>query len=58
MSAEQKMVTIPQFEFDRLVEDSNWLGSLEAAGVDNWGGMEEAQRIHREWLKEQGLEDE
>jgi hypothetical protein len=32
----------------RLGERVNWLDCLEAAGVDNWEGMEEAIRIRRE----------
>ena len=29
-----------------------WLDALEAAGVDNWGGIDEALRIYKEWYKE------
>lgn len=42
------MVTISQAEYDRLCKDSEWLGCLEAAGVDNWEGFDEARRIRDE----------
>lgn len=29
-------------------ENSNWLGCLEAAGVDNWGGFDDARDIYNE----------
>lgn len=34
--------------FDELVADSNWLGCLEAAGVDNWEGYCYAQEMSEE----------
>lgn len=37
-----KMITISKSEYDRLCLDSEWLGYLEAAGVDNWQGIDEA----------------
>lgn len=48
MSNEPETVTIPKDEYDRLVKDSDWLGCLEAAGVDSWEGFEEAIRIRNE----------
>lgn len=41
-----EMVTIPKSEYDQLVRDSDWLGCLEAAGVDNWDGYSDAIAIH------------
>lgn len=41
-------VTIKKSEYERLLKDSDWLSCLEAAGVDNWEGMEEAIRIRNE----------
>jgi len=38
-----EMVRISKKEYERLLEDSQWLCALEAAGVDNWEGYEEAQ---------------
>ena len=52
---EVEMVTIPKSEYDSLLEDSAWLGYLEAAGVDNWGGYDYARELQRE---EEGDEDE
>jgi len=48
MSAEKETVTITKFEYDRLITDSEWLACLDAAGVDNWQGIEEAQAMRRE----------
>lgn len=28
-----------------------WLDALEAAGVDNWDGIDEAVRIYKMWVK-------
>lgn len=39
----EETVTIPKEEYDSLVEDSKWLGCLEDAGVDNWGGIDFAR---------------
>lgn len=33
-----KVITITQSEYDSLVEDSEFLQNLRAAGVDNWDG--------------------
>jgi hypothetical protein len=38
-------VTIPKSEYEQLIKDSDFLGCLEAAGVDNWSGYEMAQDI-------------
>ncbi|AAQ54964.2 hypothetical protein Bcep22_gp31 [Burkholderia phage Bcep22] len=43
-----EMVTITREEYDSLVTRSNWLECLEAAGVDNWEGIDEALRLNRE----------
>lgn len=34
----EETVTIAKSEYGRLVKDIEFLGALEAAGVDNWGG--------------------
>lgn len=41
-------VTISQEEYDELIKAQEWLFALEAAGVDNWDGYEEALEIYRE----------
>jgi len=38
----EKTITITLEEYNRLVEDSEFLNALEAAGVDNWEGYDEA----------------
>lgn len=41
-------VTITAEEHERLLEAELWLSALEAAGVDNWDGYEEAIGIYQE----------
>lgn len=41
-------VTLTQAEFDALNRDSDVLAALEAGGVDNWEGYDEAMRILEE----------
>ena len=36
----QPTITIPLSEYNSLLEAAEWLGYLEAAGVDNWSGVE------------------
>lgn len=43
-----EMVTIPRAEYERLLERSRWLEALEAAGVDNWPGCDDARDMLRE----------
>jgi len=43
-----EMVTITTAEYDQLVEDAEWLSYLEAAGVDNWEGIDEAISMRSE----------
>jgi chemosensory pili system protein ChpA (sensor histidine kinase/response regulator) len=43
-----EMVTIPKAEYERLLERDEWLSCLEAAGVDNWQGIDEAIQIRKE----------
>lgn len=38
----EEMVTISKKEYDRLVEDSEFLSFLDGHGVDNWEGYDEA----------------
>lgn len=37
-----EMVTIPKKEYDLLIKDSEFLNALQAAGVDNWSGYDNA----------------
>lgn len=50
------MITITKKEYDTLVKRDEWLECLEAAGVDNWQGYDEAREILRE-SKEEDDED-
>ncbi len=38
-------VTIPEIEYKMLLRDRAWLQALEAAGVDNWDGMDIASEM-------------
>jgi hypothetical protein len=48
----ETMITIPEKEYDALQEESCWLSALEAAGVDNWSGYDQAKDILEEWGEE------
>lgn len=41
----EEMITVKKSEYDYLVSREDWLQCLEAAGVDNWEGIEAAARI-------------
>lgn len=41
-------VTITKEEYERLVRDSELLGCLEACGVDNWNGWDDAMEMFAE----------
>mgnify|MGYP003402366186 CR=1 FL=1 len=49
-------VTISKREYDDLLKDQFWLQCLEEAGVDNWGGIEEAIEIKREYMNTEVVE--
>lgn len=52
----ENRVIITQSELDRLEARDEWLNALEAAGVDNWQGWDEARDIQDEWKRENGEE--
>lgn len=41
-------VTIAKSEYERLLRDSEFLGCLEACGVDNWEGYSYAHELMEE----------
>ena len=41
-------VTIKLSEYERLLENEDWLKCLNAAGIDNWPGRDEAVDIREE----------
>lgn len=43
---EPETVTITKSEYDRLLDDYKFLEALRAAGVDNWGGYDDACDIY------------
>lgn len=48
-----KKFTILEAENKRLKKDSDKLAALEAAGVDNWCGYDDAMDILHEWESEE-----
>ena len=44
----EETITITKKEYDKLVDDSNFLSALKGAGVDNWEGYDEAVRSLRD----------
>ncbi|WP_322996981.1 hypothetical protein [Castellaniella sp.] len=46
-------VTIPAEEYNELQAQVLWLNALEAAGVDNWSGIDFAHELHREMQAEE-----
>ena len=53
----EETVTISLSEYRRLQERDDWLYWLEAAGVDNWDGMDEAITMRREFENNQAKEE-
>lgn len=45
------MVTITKGEYDSMQEDCDFLSCLEACGVDNWSGYDEARKMFREGIE-------
>lgn len=41
-------VNISKKLYEELLAGSKWAAALEAAGVDNWDGYDEARRIYQE----------
>lgn len=48
----EETITISLKEYNSLCERNDWLNCLEAAGVDNWCGWDEAINIRDEWNAE------
>jgi len=48
----EETVTISKAEYERLLEDSEFLSCLEAAGVDNWEGYSYAHEMMNEGEEE------
>lgn len=44
----EETVTITKAEYERLRSDSELLGCLEACGVDNWCGWDDAMEMFAE----------
>jgi len=43
-----QQILVDRQEFEQLRRDAEWLRYLEAAGVDNWDGIEYAQKLRRD----------
>lgn len=46
---DETLVTITKEEYERLVKRSDWLGWLEAAGVDNTSAWDYAHELREEF---------
>jgi hypothetical protein len=44
----EELVTITRANYNQLVDDQYKLECLEAAGVDNWSGYDDAMEMYRE----------
>lgn len=44
----EEKIEISKALYDELLETQRWVGCLNAAGVDNWGGIEMAQEMYDE----------
>ena len=44
----EELITITQKEYDELIRASNKLLALEASGVDNWQGYDDAMDVFNE----------
>lgn len=53
-----KTITIAEEEYNRLVEDSEFLEALRDAGVDNWSGFDVAVETLVRWRLEEESEDD
>jgi hypothetical protein len=49
--SDPNMVTITLEEYERLMDVDELLSALDAAGVDNWEGYDDAMEIYREGLE-------
>lgn len=45
-------VTITEKDYQYMIEQINWLNCLNAAGVDNWEGIDYANCLYDEMVKE------
>lgn len=45
--AEEEMVEISKVKLERMEKELRWLYCLEAAGVDNWQGIDYAYDMRR-----------
>lgn len=44
-------------ELKNIKKKLNWLEAMESAGVDNWGGLDYAREIYREYYSTEEDED-
>lgn len=44
----EETVTIPRKEYQQLLDTEFWMNCLEAAGIDNWEGIDLAIDIRNE----------
>lgn len=49
-------IAVRKSEYESLLDSQRWVIAYEDAGVDNWGGADEARRTYRELREEDGLD--
>jgi hypothetical protein len=54
----KETVRITLSEYERLLERDEWLGYLEAGGVDNWQGIEFAVELRNEDRRREDKEND
>jgi len=52
MTLDKHEIVIDKSEYDQLVKAALWGEALDAAGVDNWQGHDEAVAIYQEMLRD------
>lgn len=57
VNASELMVSVPLTAWAELIEDSQFLECLRAAGVDNWSGYSDARSMFNEGADETDFEE-
>ena len=46
---DEDKITIDKTLYNELMRDSRWLSALDAAGVDDWDGIDFAHELFEKW---------
>lgn len=55
---EGDVVTMSLDDYNEFLRTEAWENALRSAGVDNWCGYDWAMDEYREFLKDEGLDDD